>query len=146
MDMLQGHFQEVHMKQPSSTVKGILLDKFEFLFENFSLGFFSLAKQKIKSVQDNFTTIPNEQINIYAPYFSFDQNDSSLKEQQQKIGYSCSHNEKFKTLRKHKHDQISIETTCLLLRLARLTSNDENAPKNTNPKERRSMNSLERFL
>jgi len=32
MDMLQGHFQEVHMKQPPSTVKGTFLNEFEFLF------------------------------------------------------------------------------------------------------------------
>ncbi len=31
MDMLQGHFQEVHMKQPSSTVKGMLSNELEFV-------------------------------------------------------------------------------------------------------------------
>ncbi|UJR36142.1 hypothetical protein I4U23_028880 [Adineta vaga] len=122
MEMLHVHFQDVHMKQPSSTVKGL----------------FSFAKQKIKSVQDNFTTIPNEQSNIYAQYFSCDQSDSSTKQQQHSpYGYISSHNEEFKKFRKNKHDQISLEATCLLLRLERLTSNDENVPKSSNPKERR---------
>jgi hypothetical protein len=46
MDMLQGHFQEVHMKQPSSTVKGILLNEVEFLFENFFVRFIFIGKTK----------------------------------------------------------------------------------------------------
>jgi hypothetical protein len=136
MEMLHIHFQDVHMKQSSSTVKGIYLNFISFNF-CFFLGFFSLAKQKIKSVQDNFTTIPNEQINIYAQYFSFDQNDSSLK---QSIGHIGSYNDQFKKLRKDKHKQISIDTTRLLLRLEKLTSNEENVPKNANTKERRSKN------
>ncbi|CAF0855503.1 unnamed protein product [Rotaria sordida] len=119
MEMLQLHFQDVHMKQSSSAVKGL----------------FSLAKQKIKSVQDNFTTVPNEQSNVYTQFFSFDQNDSSLKQQQ--IGYIRSYNDKFKKLRKIEHDQISIETTRLLLRLEKLISNDEDVPKNAKTKERR---------
>ncbi|CAF1650816.1 unnamed protein product, partial [Adineta ricciae] len=124
MEMLHVHFQDVHMKQSSSTVKGLL----------------SFAKQKIKSVQDNFTTIPNEQSNIYAQYFSIDPYDSSTKQQQQQHspnGYICSHNEAFKKFRKNKHDQMSLETTCLLLRLERLTSTEESVPKSSNPKERR---------
>ncbi|CAF1476065.1 unnamed protein product [Adineta steineri] len=120
MEMLHVHFQDVHMKQPSSAVKGL----------------FSLAKQKIKSVQDNFTAAPTEQTNIYAQYFSFDQNDTSLKQQQQ-IGFIGSHNEHFKKLRKQNNEQISRDTFRLLLRLGKLTTNDENAPKNSNPKERR---------
>ncbi|CAF2387201.1 unnamed protein product [Rotaria sp. Silwood2] len=119
MEMLQVHFQDVHMKQSSSTVKGL----------------FSLAKQKIKSVQDNFTTIPNEQSNTYAQFFSFDQNDSSLKQQQ--IGYIRSYSDKFKKIRKTQHDQISIETTRLLLRLEKLINTGESIPKNANTKERR---------
>jgi len=124
LEMLHIHFEDVHMKQSSSTVKGL----------------FSLAKQKIKSVQDNFTTIPIEQSNNYAQFFSFDQNDYSLKEKKQQFGYICSYNEKFKKLRKEKHDQISMETIRLLLRLEQLTSTNENIPKNTNTKERRSIN------
>ncbi|CAF0818412.1 unnamed protein product [Rotaria sp. Silwood1] len=119
MEMLQIHFQDVHMKQSSSTVKGL----------------FSFAKQKIKHVQDNFTTIPNEQTNVYAQFFSFDQNDSSLKQQQ--IGYIRSYNDKFKKIRKTQNDQISIEITRLLLRLEKLISISESIPKNTNTKERR---------
>jgi hypothetical protein len=96
-----------------------------------------LAKQKIKSVQDNFTAIPIEQSNNYAQFFSFDQNDFSSKQQ---FGYISSYNEKFKKLRKEKHDQMSIETIRLLLRLEQLTNNSENVPKNANTKERRSKN------
>jgi len=119
MEMLQLHFQDVHMKQPSSTVKGL----------------FSLAKQKIKSVQDNFTTNnPLEQINNYAQYFSVDSNEIVLKPIE---GYSRSHTDLFHQRRKEKADQIAIETTRLLLRLERLTSTDENVPRNRNTKERR---------
>jgi hypothetical protein len=100
-----------------------------------------LAKQKLRSVQDNFTSVPNEQSNIYAQYFSVDQNDSS--KQLPAIGDIRSHNQDFKKFRKHKQDQIATETTRLLLRLERLTSNDENVPKSSNPKERRSMNEKE---
>jgi len=99
-----------------------------------------LAKQKIKSVQDNFTAIPIEQSNNYAQFFSFDQNDFSSKQQKQQFGCICSYNEKFKKLRKEKHDQMSIETIRLLLRLEQLTNNNENVPKNANTKERRSKN------
>ncbi|CAF1194385.1 unnamed protein product [Rotaria magnacalcarata] len=119
MEMLQVHFQDIHMKQSPSTVKGL----------------FSFAKQKIKSVQDNFTNIPNEQTNNYAQYFSSDQNDSSSKPQQ--IGYIRSYTDRFKKERKAQHDQISIETTRLLLRIEKLISTGENIPKNANTKERR---------
>ncbi len=101
------------------------------------LGLFSFAKQKIKSVQDNFTTVANEQPINYAQFFSFDQNDYLSKQQ---LGHISSYNDKFKKLRKDKHDQTSIETIRLLLRLEQLTNNQENVPKNNNTKERRSKN------
>lgn len=105
------------------------------IFHYFS-GLFSLAKQKIKSVQDNFTTNnPLEQINNYAQYFSADSNEIVLKPME---GYSRSHTDLFHQRRKEKTDQIGIETTRLLLRLERLTSTDENVPRNRNTKERRS--------
>ena len=100
------------------------------------LGFFSLAKQKIKSVQDNFSTNnPLEQINSYAQYFSVDPNETTSKSVE---GYSRSYTDAFHKERKKKADQIGIETTRLLLRLERLTSTDENVPRNRNTKERRS--------
>jgi rabenosyn-5 len=120
IEMLHIHFEDVHTKQSSNTVKSL----------------FSLAKQKIKSVQDNFTTIPTEQPNNYSQFFSFDQNSTSSKSQPQ-LGYICSYNDELKKFRKEKHDQTSMETIRLLLRLEQLTSNDENVPKNTNTKERR---------
>jgi hypothetical protein len=139
IEMLQIHFEDVHMKQSPSTVKGkiIFLFCFYFVFVCFVLGLFSLAKQKIKSVQDNFTTIPTEQSTNYAQFFSFDQNNFSLKQKQQ-FGYIRTFNDKFKKIRKEKHDQMSMETIRLLLRLEQLTSNNENIPKNANTKERRS--------
>ena len=101
------------------------------------LGLFSLAKQKIKSVQDNFTTIPIEQSNNYSQFFASESANSSSKSQPQ-IGFVCSYNDKFKKLRKEKHDQTSMETIRLLLRLEQLISHEEHVPKNTNTKERRS--------
>ena len=95
-----------------------------------------MAKQKIKSVQDNFTTNnPLEQINNYAQYFSTDPNEHASKSVE---GYSRSHTDLFHQRRKEKADQIAIETTRLLLRLERLTSTDDNVPRNRNTKERRS--------
>jgi hypothetical protein len=137
MEMLQIHFQDVHLKQSASTVKGRIY-KYELIcIRILNLGLFSFAKQKIKSVQDNFTTNPNEQLNSYAQFFSSDQSDLPIKQQ---IGYTCSYNDTFKKIRKTKLDQLSIETTRLLLRLERLTSTDEHVPKNANTKERRSTN------
>lgn len=106
---------------------------------------FSFAKQKIKSVQDNFTTLPTEQINNYAQFFSYEQNDYTTVNQKQQSGFVCSYNDKFKKLRKEKHDQISMETIRLLLRLEQLTSTNENVPKNANTKERRSKQKKENF-
>lgn len=136
MEMLQVHFQDVHMKQSSTTVKGSYFhdnkgEEVNFLF----LGLFSLVKQKIK-IPDNFTATPNEQSNTYSQYFSFDQNDLSSKQQQ--IGFIRSFNDRFKKERKIQHDQVSIETTRLLLRLGKLISTGDNIPKNANTKERRS--------
>ena len=54
------------------------------------------------------------------------------------MGFSCSYTDKFHKFRKEKHDQTSMETIRLLLRLEQLTSTDENVPKNANTKERRS--------
>ena len=116
-------------------IKLIIISLKNFFY--FDLGLFSLAKQKIRNVQDNLTTIPNEQSNIYAQYFSSDFDDS-FSQQTQQIGYIHSYNDRFNKLRKAKHNQISIETTRLLLRLQQLTSNDDNIPKTTNTKERRS--------
>jgi rabenosyn-5 len=138
IEMLHVHFEDVHMKQSSTTVKGISIAYFNRNFSFYS-GLFSLAKQKIKSVQDNFTTIPTEQPNNYSQFFSFDQNSASSKSQQQQFGYIRSHDDKFKKLRKEKHDQTSMETIRLLLRLVQLTSNEEHVPKNVNTKERRSI-------
>ena len=98
-------------------------------------GLFSLAKQKIKSVQDNFNTNPNDSINTYAQYFVSDSVTSAAPSAD---GYTRSHHDKFNKIRKEKLDQISIETTRLLLRLVQLTSIDEHVPKNANTKERRS--------
>lgn len=107
----------------------------KYIVDHF-LGLFSLAKQKIKSVQDNFTTNnPLEQINNYAQYFSIDANENTSKLIE---GYSRSHTDLFHQRRKEKADQLAIETTRLLLRLERLTSTDENVPRNRNTKERRS--------
>ncbi len=136
IEMLHIHFEDVHMKQSSNTVKSIYLDHFNRSCSLY-LGLFSLAKQKIKSVQDNFTTIPTEQPNNYSQFFSFDQNSTSSKSQSQ-LGHIRSYNDELKKFRKEKHDQTSMETIRLLLRLEQLTSNDENVPKNTNTKERRS--------
>lgn len=88
-------------------------------------------------MQDNFTASPNEQSNAYAQYFSVDQSDAS-KAEPPAMGYYRSHTDEFTKFRKTKQDQISVETTRLLLRLERLTGNDENAPKTSNVKERRS--------
>jgi len=102
-------------------------------------GFFSLAKQKIKSVQGNFTTNSTEPTNLYASFFSFDPNDQPPGGQQKNSsGFNRSHTDKFKKLRKEKLDQISIDTTRLLLRLEQLISTDEQVPRNANTKERRS--------
>lgn len=57
---------------------------------------------------------------------------------QLQMGFSCSYTDKFHKFRKEKHDQTSMETIRLLLRLEQLTSTDENVPKNANTKERRS--------
>jgi hypothetical protein len=137
IEMLHIHFEDVHMKQSSTTVKGISMSNSNRNM-TFYLGLFSLAKQKIKSVQDNFTTIPTEQPNNYSQFFSFDQNPTSSKSEQ-RLGYICSYNDKFKKLRKEKHEQTSMETIRLLLRLEQLISNDEHVPKNANTKERRSI-------
>ncbi|CAF3807035.1 unnamed protein product [Rotaria sordida] len=118
MEMLQIHFQNVHMKQSSTTVKGL----------------FSLAKQKIKNVQDNFQN-SNESSKIYAQYFSFNSNDSYSKKQC--IGYARSHNTYFQIIRKDKHNQIFIHMRQLLLRIELLTNTNEHIPRNGNSKERR---------
>lgn len=137
IEMLQIHFEDVHMKQSSSTVKGInRCEEDPMSCFSFS-GLFSLAKQKIKSVQDNFNVLPTEQPNNYSQFFSFDPNDLSLNRPIQ-MGLNCSYTDKFHKFRKEKHDQTSMETIRLLLRLEQLTSTDENVPKNANTKERRS--------
>lgn len=98
-------------------------------------GFFSLAKEKIKTVQDNLTVSSNEQAKSYAQYFSFTPNDGST---QQSNGYLRSFTDQFKSKRKERSDQISIETAKLLLRLEQLISSESHVPKNSNTKERRS--------
>ena len=108
---------------------------FSSISKKLLLGLFSLAKQKIKSVQDNFSTTAAEQLNSYAPYFSF---DSSYPPSKQTEGYSRSFNDQFHRIRKARLDQISIETARLLLRLEQLTSTGDQVPKNGNTKERRS--------
>lgn len=104
-----------------------------------------MAKQKIKSVQDNFTVIPTEQPNNYSQFFSVDQNNI-LPNGQFQMGFSCSYTDKFHKYRKEKHDQTSMETIRLLLRLEQLTSSDENVPKNANTKERRSNSPYEMII
>ncbi|CAF0919780.1 unnamed protein product [Didymodactylos carnosus] len=108
MDMLQVHFQEVHLKQQSTTVKGLL----------------TLAKQKISSVtnsafQDNFLSGGNSNSStpsagLYAQY----QSESGT----QQTGYHRSHMDKFRKFRKEKLDKTSIDMTQLLLRLEQLTN------------------------
>lgn len=101
-----------------------------------------MAKQKIKSVQDNFNVLPTEQTNNYSQFFSFDPNDVPSNGQTP-MGLSCSYTDKFHKFRKEKHDQTSMETIRLLLRLEQLTSTDEHIPKNANTKERRSNDSID---
>ncbi|UJR09952.1 hypothetical protein I4U23_014175 [Adineta vaga] len=120
MEMLQVHFQNVHMKQASSSTT--------------SKGFFTLAKQKIKSVQDNFKT-PNEPLKPYAQYFLFNPNDQYSK--QQHMGYTSSHDDLIKTIRKKKRDEMFHQTDQLLIRLQLLTAPNEHIPPNRNTKERR---------
>jgi len=125
IEMLQIHFEDVHAKQSSSTVKGL----------------FSLAKQKIKSVQDNFSPLPTESIIKYAQFFS------SEIPKSQPMGYVRTFNDVFFQIRKDKHNQIEMETIRLLVRLARLTSTSDETPKNANTKERRSIeNELHLFF
>ncbi|CAF3716965.1 unnamed protein product [Rotaria sp. Silwood1] len=118
MEMLQLHYQNVHMKQSLTTVKGL----------------FSLAKQKFKSVQDNFQN-SNELSKTYAQYFSFNLNYSHTKKQS--MGYARSYNHYFQSLRRDKRNQISIHTRQLLLRIELLTNTNEHIPPNGNSKERR---------
>lgn len=117
-EMLQAHFEDAHRKQSSAPVKGL----------------FSFAKQKIKSVQDNFSPIPTEQITNYAQYFSSDSTSSFKPE----FGHNRSLNECFFQTRKEKHNQTEMETVRLLVPLAQLISTNDDVPKNSNTKERRS--------
>ncbi len=95
-----------------------------------------MAKQKIKSVQDNFKT-SNEPQKPYAQYFSFNSNDYHSK--QHYMGYARSYNEYFKSLRKDKLDQIYAMTKRVLLRVELLTNTNECIPRNGNTKERQSI-------
>ena len=99
------------------------------------LGLLSLAKQKIKSVQDNLTVSAVEQPSGYSQFFSYHSIDDYPRQIQ---GFSRSFTDQFIQKRKEKLDQLSIETTRLLLRLEQLTSSESHVPKNRNTKERRS--------
>jgi hypothetical protein len=116
MEMLQAHFQNVHMKQSVAAGKG----------------FFSLAKQKMKSVQDNFKT-PNEPLKRYAQYF----HDCPPK--QQCMGYARSHCDYFRSIRKDKVGHIFTLTSQLLHRVEFLTNTDAHVPRHGNSKERQSI-------
>ena len=98
-------------------------------------GFFSKAKQKIKSVQGNLKT-PAETAKPCAQYFSFNSSDQYAK--QQYMGYATSHNDLFKTIRKTRRDEFFKTTSQLLLRVELLTSASEHVLPNRNTKERRS--------
>jgi len=99
-------------------------------------GFFSFAKQKIKSVQDNFKN-PNEPSKPYAQYFLSNSNDDYSK--QQYMGYTRSHNDLFKRIRHDKRQQTLKIANQLLLRVQLLTNTNEHIPPNGNTKERRSI-------
>ncbi|CAF3945844.1 unnamed protein product [Rotaria magnacalcarata] len=150
LEMLQVHFQNVHMKQSSTVVKGISL-LFEFVSSTMSnaeqvnklsiglnskyfLGLFSFAKQKLKSVQNNFQN-SNEPSKIYSQYFSFDLHDYHSKKQY--MGFTRSHYTYFQIVRKDKLHEIYTKTQQLLLRLELLTNINEQIPPNGNTKERR---------
>ncbi|CAF3474289.1 unnamed protein product [Rotaria socialis] len=130
LEMLQIHFQNVHMKQSSTIIKGISL-----LFELVStMSLFSFAKQKLKSVQDNFQN-SNEPSKMYSQYFSFDPHDYYSKKQY--MGFTRSHYAYFQIVRKDKLHEIYTKTQQLLLRLELLTDINEHTPPNGNTKERR---------
>ncbi|CAF1417976.1 unnamed protein product [Adineta ricciae] len=93
--------------------------------------FFSFAKQKLKSVQGSFQT-PTEPSKPHAQYFSSDSNN-----RQQFIGYSISHDELLRTIRKKKHDEFFHRTDQLLLHTRLLTTKNEYIPLNKDTKERR---------
>jgi hypothetical protein len=142
-EMLQTHLQNVHMKQSSSTIKGIIskrLDEIQNIFcftiRYLFSGLFSLAKQKFKVVQDNPKT-PIGPPKIYAQYFSRNSNENYSK--QQYFGYGHSYNEYFKSLRKNKLDQISTITKRSLLRMELLIDKNDHIPRNGNTKERQSI-------
>jgi hypothetical protein len=99
-------------------------------------GFISFAKQKLKSVQENFKT-STDPSKTYAQYFTFNQNDYYSK--QQYIGYARSYTDHFNRLRKDKIEQVLFITKQLLLRVELLTNKSDHIPPNGNTKERRSM-------
>ncbi|CAF0834449.1 unnamed protein product [Didymodactylos carnosus] len=108
MDMLQVHFQEVHIKQQSTTVKGLL----------------TLAKQKLTSVTnsalpDNFLSGGSSSATSVGPYAQY-HSESGI----QQLGYHRSHTDKFRKIRKEKLDKINIDMTKLLLRLEQLTNDN----------------------
>jgi hypothetical protein len=99
-------------------------------------GLFSFAKQKLKTVQDNFKN-SNDPSKTYAQYFSINQNDYYSK--QRVMGYALSYNDYFKKLRQDKIDQILTITKYLLLRAELLTQKNQHIPPNGNTKERQSI-------
>lgn len=106
----------------------------KYLYVSF-LGLFSLAKQKIKNVQDNFkTATPNEPPKPLAQFFASNPNDTYSK-----IGYMRSYDDYFRCVRKTRLDQILTFTRQTLLRVELLTNTSEGIPRNGNSKERQSI-------
>ena len=104
------------------------------LFDIFS-GLFSLAKQKIKHVQDSFKN-SNDSSEFYTQYFSCSSSDYCSK--QQYMGYTRSYTHYFESMRRNKVHQMSVNIKQLLLRVELLTNTNEHIPPPRNTKERRS--------
>jgi hypothetical protein len=104
------------------------------LYASFS-GLFSLAKEKIKGVQDNFKTpTPAVPAKPLAQLFS-----SNSNETYHKIGYMRSYDDYFRSVRKARLDQIFTYTRQTLLRVELLTNTSPGIPPNGNSKERLSI-------
>jgi len=124
MDVLHAHFQEVHMKQQSSTVKGLLtLAKQKLSLVTNSVP--NLATGMLSNSSTSTSTTGGIIIGTYAQYFSDNYS--------QQTGCYRSHTEKFRKFRKDKLEKIQIDMTKLLLRLEQLT-NLEHLPSSTTTK------------
>ena len=126
MESLQIHFRNVHVKQPSSSVKGSnRIGSFRSrVFPH--ADFIALARQKFKGDARPTKEPPRA---AYASYFA---------PSRQVVGYARSHTNVFNSIRREHIDRLAMHTNQQLLRLDRLISTDVYVPRLGKSKERRS--------